>query len=397
MSLCSLARSGPGVAHVAPHRRVRPLAGAVPVEPQVQLDERRDVVDHVVGEPQLLHALAGHASADDLVVVERHPPIGLEPPGARLADVMEQGGQAQHRIGSARRLVGLLEDHRLLEDREGVLVHVLVVVVLVLLQPEQRELRQDVLREAGVDEQGEAASRIRGHDDLHELLADPLRRDDRQPLGLGRHGRDDVLRDLEAELGGEAGRPHHPQRVVHERVMRRPGRADDARGQVGLAVEEVHEGQVGQPDGHRVDGEVAADQVAFEGVAEVDLRLAGLRVVLLGPVGGDLHLATGHPGADRAEPDAHVPGRLREAVEEREHRLGPRIGREVEVGLRRGGQAAEERIAHGTPDQGELVPGRREELPDTRQQPGERGQFDHGTPLGVGHARGGFGGHISRA
>ena len=47
--------------------------------------------------------------------------------------------------------------------------------------------------------------------------------------------------------------------------------------------------------------------------------------------------------------------------------------------------------------QGQLVPGRREELPDTRQQAGERSKFDHGTPLGVGHARGGFGGHISRA
>ncbi len=135
----------------------------------------------------------------------------------------------------------------------------------------------------------------------------------------------------------------------------------------------------------------------LEGVAEVDLRLAGLRVVLLGPVGGDLHLTTGDPGADRAEPDAHVPGRLGEAVQQREHRLGSRIGREVEVGVRRGGQAAEERVAHGPADQGQLVPGRREQLPDARQQAGERSQFDHGTPLGVGHARGGIGGHISRA
>ena len=57
--------------------------------------------------------------------------------------------------------------------------------------------------------------------------------------------------------------------------------------------------------------EVAATEVALEGVAEVDVGLARVGVVGLGAVGRDLHLPRSLAAADRAEVAAHVPDRRR--------------------------------------------------------------------------------------
>ena len=66
----------------------------------------------------------------------------------------------------------------------------------------------------------------------------------------------------------------------------------------------------GQPHRHRVDGEVAAAEVALEGVAEVDGRLARGRVVGLGAVRRHLDGPRPLAAADGAEVAAHVPGRV---------------------------------------------------------------------------------------
>ena len=99
-----------GVADEPAHRGVGPaaVALAVAVEPQVQLDEPGHVVDHVVGLAQLGEALAGHAGADHLVVVELHP-LGPVAAGAGLADVVEEGGEPGEVVGRA---VGLVRARR---------------------------------------------------------------------------------------------------------------------------------------------------------------------------------------------------------------------------------------------------------------------------------------------
>ena len=61
-----------GVADVAAYGGVGPLARAVAVEPQVQLDQLGDRVGLVLGEAQRLHPLAGDLGADHVVVVEGH-------------------------------------------------------------------------------------------------------------------------------------------------------------------------------------------------------------------------------------------------------------------------------------------------------------------------------------
>ena len=103
----------------------------------------------------------------------------------------------------------------------------------------------------------------------------------------------------EAELGDEPGRAHHPQRVVAEGDAGRDRGADDAGREVVDAAEVVDELAGRQPHGHRVDGEVAAGQVALERVAEAHLRLARRRVVLVGAVRGDLDVRA-RPGASRS-------------------------------------------------------------------------------------------------
>ena len=67
-----------GVCHVAADGRVRPLAGAEPVEPQVQADQRRHVVGHVLGEPQAPQPVPRQLRADRVVVVKRHPAVGQQ-------------------------------------------------------------------------------------------------------------------------------------------------------------------------------------------------------------------------------------------------------------------------------------------------------------------------------
>ena len=149
----------------------------------------------------------------------------------------------------------------------------------------------------------------------------------------------------------------------------------------------VDEGEVGQAQGHRVDGEVASDQVLLEGVAEGHDRLAGRAVVGVGPVRGHLDDGAAPLGPDRAEVTAHVP---RGAPPRLEHGLGlarPRGGREVEVE----GVPAEEGVADRPSDEGQLVAGRREALPQVgehRQHGGEPGDGlpqDGGGGLAVGH------------
>ena len=108
-----------------------------------------------------------------------------------------------------------------LDDGDRVAEHVLVAVDRVVLEAQRRQLGQEVLGEAGVDEEPQPGRRAVDDDQLVELVADPLGRHDRQPVAPLDDGGDELGHRLQAEAGDEAGRPQHPQRVVVEADLRR--------------------------------------------------------------------------------------------------------------------------------------------------------------------------------
>ncbi len=261
-----------------------------------------------------------------------------------------------------------LQIDRLLEHRQRVLVDVLVAVVLVTLEGERRQLGQDVRRQAGLHQKRQPEPRERRAHQLDQLVADPLGGDDLDPAGHRGHRRDHLGRHREAQLGGEARGPHHPQRVVGEGVLRATGGAQGPVGEVDQAAVRVLELATWDADGHRVDREVTPAEVAEQVVAVRHVGLAGHRVVGLGAVGRDLDLPVTDPGADGAERATHVPHRVDPAGEQLLGLLGAGRRGEVEVVL----EAAEHRVADGAADQRQLLAGGGEalaELVDHRPDP----------------------------
>ena len=163
------------IPHVATHRGVGPLARAVAVEAQVKLGELPHVVDNFIGVAQRGESLAHHARAHDLVVMEGHASVALEATSLGLADVVQQRGEPQHEIGTRGRLVRGLQVDRLLHHDERVLVDILVAVMLIDLKLQAGELRQDVRREAGLDEDRETQTWACSEEKLAQFIANALR------------------------------------------------------------------------------------------------------------------------------------------------------------------------------------------------------------------------------
>jgi hypothetical protein len=167
---------------------------------------------------------------------------------------------------------------------------------------------------------------------LGQLGRDPLGGHDLQPAGLVGHGRADLGRDGEAQLGREPGGAQDAQRIVAERTFRRPGGTQHLLPERVEAAERVGELVLGQPGRHRVDGEVPAAQVLLERRAVLDVGLARGPVVLLAPVGGDLEVVVALAQPDGAERDPDRPGLVGPAAGDRQDLIGGSVGSEVEVG-----------------------------------------------------------------
>ena len=140
----------PSVPHVAPHRGIGPLRLAVAVEPQVQRDKLADVRDHGRGEPQCAEAVTGQGGPGQVMVVEGHPAIGQHAARLGLADVVQQRREPDHQV--VFQAIRRLQRGRPGQHGQGVLVDVLVPDMLVRLQPQPGDLRQDLLRHPGADE-----------------------------------------------------------------------------------------------------------------------------------------------------------------------------------------------------------------------------------------------------
>src|SRR5690606_29157092 len=132
---------------------------------------------------------------------------------------------------------------------------------------EVRQLGEETLEDAGLEEDLEPDGRLRRGDDLLELVGDALHAEDLDAAGLLLHRAERLDVDREAELGGEAGGAEHPERVVLERGARIERRAEPLADEVDDAaegVEEVAEALGVEGEGEGVDREVAPGLVVLE-------------------------------------------------------------------------------------------------------------------------------------
>ena len=235
---------------------------------------------------------------------------------------MQQRGEAHAQLGTG-----------LGDDGDRVREHVLVPVDRVLLELHRVELGKELVGEPGAREEPQARLRVGRDEQLAELVADPLRAHDLEPVAVPRHRLDHLGVGLELERRGEPRRAQHPQRVVEERHLDRERRAQPAGGEVGETVERVDEVELRERERHRVDGEVAPREVGLDVVAEDDLGLAAVGVVHLGAERRDLEAQAVALRADGAEAPALEPQVLGPAVEQRLDGVGTGVGREVDVVL----------------------------------------------------------------
>ena len=364
-----------GVADVAAHGRVGPLAAAVAVKAQVQPDEFGDLVDDFAAELQRLQPLRGELGPDHFVVVEGHPAPCFVPTRFGLADVVEQGREAQDEVGAAGRIVARLKVDGLLEHRERVVVNVLVPMVLIDLEAQRGQFGQHLRGQPGLDQHVESGPGVGAHDELDEFFAHALGRHDRDALGHVDHRRMYLRRNRKAQLRHEARSAHHAQRIVTERLLRRARRAQHPRFEIGETIVQVNESQVRQRQRHRVDGEVAANQIVGQRGTEGDLGLARIVVVGLRAIRRDLDYAITETRADRAEANPHIPlsrgagGEQASGLKGRRRRGQVQVGH---IGERSGAHGVANRSAH----ERQLKTGRGKALAQIgKQRPGgpERG------------------------
>ena len=187
----------------------------------MEVHELGDVFHHLRGEPQCRHALARQPRPHDFVVVERRAAT-LERTRLRLPDVVQQRGEADQELRP-----------RLLHHRDRVREHVFVVVHRILLELHRVELREELVGQLRAHQEPQTRTGIVEHEELRELVADPLRAHDLEPVPMLANGLHELRVRLEVEARDETRGAHHAQRVVGERDLRREGRPQPARGEVG--------------------------------------------------------------------------------------------------------------------------------------------------------------------
>ena len=194
------------------------------------------------------------------------------------------------------------------------------------------------------------------HEQLVELLADPLRRHDLQAVrASARSPR--RTRGAGVTPSCATNRAARSIRSGSSRERRPRARAAcrvASRAEVLHTLEGVDELAVGQPDRHRVDREVAAGEIGLDVLRERDRGLRSSSGYTLLPEGRDLDQGAVPSRPHGPEPHAHEVLGLRPALEE-PRRLGGRgVGGEVAVGRRR---RPDHEVADHAADQIQLVPG----------------------------------------
>ena len=248
----------------------------------------------------------------------------------------------------------------LVDDGKGVGQHVLVPVLGVLLHREVRELGEEVGSQARPYDPLQRGSRHRGDQQLGQLVPDPLCGDDLEAVPHRRNRCQCLRIGVEPECRLETEQAEHAQRVVREGESGLDRRPQSLRSQVGQTAEGVDWLHLHEAKRHCVHGEVATRQVVFDPLRVAHLWLARVVSVHVGAKGGDLdRLAVFHRGHGPECRTDRV-NRIRPIPEDRSGPVGKGIGGEVEVEFV--DLPLQEGVAHRSPNQEQLMAGRREPI-----------------------------------
>ena len=119
----------------------------------MQFHQETHSLDDVRGIVERFETLACHLRPNDVMMVETHLAAGLETSSGRLADVMEQSCQTPDQVGIMA--PSLLQLDRLVDDRERMLVDVLVTMMFVRFQTQRGQFGQDNAGDSCVNQQHE--------------------------------------------------------------------------------------------------------------------------------------------------------------------------------------------------------------------------------------------------
>jgi hypothetical protein len=196
--------------------------------------------------------------------------LRVKPFCGRLGDVMQYSRPSQPQV--VRKRADIV--HHL----EGMVEIVLVrVPVHDVHTAELHKVGKDDLKKPYIMEKLEAPGWLLRKKYLVQFLRDPLLRDNANATAVPCDGRPCVLLDEKVKLGGEAYRPHHPQRIVAEGHVRISRCADDAVLQILATIEGIAKLPVVfliERNAHGVDREVAPDLIILQ-CALLHDRLSG--------------------------------------------------------------------------------------------------------------------------
>ena len=106
-----------------------------------------------------------------------------------------------------------------LDDGDGVGEHVLVPVDGILLEPQRRQLGQELVGQTRLHEEPETLAGLLDDEEPVELVPDALSGNDLQPPAQGAHRVDQFSVGHERVASDEAGGPQHAKGIVGERLL----------------------------------------------------------------------------------------------------------------------------------------------------------------------------------
>jgi hypothetical protein len=297
----------------------------------------------VVGKAQAATDVPGHGDADVHVTVEADAIAGFGS-GAecgRFADVVEERSPGECWRGFG----GEILKHELGVDPDVALGMILGRLGDVFHGGDFREdLREQVERV----EKFERAAGSALSEETSEFLANAFSGDDIDFVGLLADGGEGGGFDGVTETCGEADGAEHAEFVFRETPHGIADGADDSRGEVGAAADEVENFTRVVAHEESIDGEIAALDVFSRSLGVDDLiGVPAVGIAHVGAEGSDFYFEGIFVEENNAEVCADVDGVWEEAED-----FGRRgVGRDVVIG----GLAIKKNVAHATSDEEGLV------------------------------------------